>query len=968
MTKLGFEVTGGSSSDILTLRANINEAGGINNNTDFVDLVKTVILLFRHSDELDLFLNYIYFSYSEDVNASDKIYAKVKKLQEIFLSGFIWFNYKDKGHETFKRNAPVNLYINESEKERFKRLNEKIKQINNELAKFDFEFLPNIPEEILNKGLITQKIIDAYINKPLERAVVEGKLIIDQNTKKLVPNAAFNIKKDILNYIAKNENDSIKQAELLNFIDDNRFNFNTVTNIGGLILKSGYIKLSNDNFLSVNVLIEPNGTDFKYAYTEIVTNDSKRKNINYNTLSKILSENNYKIPETIENISTGEKENRRKLFNEEIVHFDTPSIIGDGNFAGNGKYIFGEITLNKFENNQNKILAISHTTPEDVDLILNSKAIITTTGSKISHASIVTKEAGIPSVNIADGIWDKDRLYVEDILGQKFVVKEGTKVLLNGETGHILILDDIDVNLLNVLQYYIKKKDLDGLVKLLNKNANNNNLNKLIECMFFQLQNDEIEEVLKKDIDDNVKNKLQNLSDINLKQTEKQIDKTIVNIKNTNDVIVKYILLKSIKQKAENLKNKSGVDTGVLARYEFYKQQVLANGYNFISKNIDIAHFYLEKEKLNIKEIRYILNFIKKIEILNSYLSTEDDYKDLQDKKENLSNLCEQLNNKVLPYTQSYEVTKIQSFDEINEEYFNIYGSKTTELAKISKYINKYENIQVPSGMGISSDVLQFLFDKDTLKVYKQLNENFEKAIKNRNIIKAHSVAEDIVNLIDENKHNIFKIQFEDGQKYAVRSSGIGEDGSKNSFAGMGETKLNVSQQQVYLEILECWKSFYSTRAVNYMLRTEQVVKPAILVQKFIEGEKSGVVFSRNKEGNSIISVGYGLGEGIVDDSVPVDNIEINANNGQIINYNAVNKNLQVISKQNEIGTETTVVENELKAKSRALNNKEINELAGVVRNLEKEYGYPIDVEFTIKYGMLYILHIPGKTYNHIER
>ena len=55
-------------------------------------------------------------------------------------------------------------------------------------------------------------------------------------------------------------------------------------------------------------------------------------------------------------------------------------------------------------------------------------------------------------------------------------------------------------------------------------------------------------------------------------------------------------MLKNIKQKAESLKSKTGADAGVLARYEFYKQQVLANGYNLISKNIDIAEFYLEKE------------------------------------------------------------------------------------------------------------------------------------------------------------------------------------------------------------------------------------------------------------------------------------------------------------------------------------------------------------------------------------
>ena len=60
------------------------------------------------------------------------------------------------------------------------------------------------------------------------------------------------------------------------------------------------------------------------------------------------------------------------------------------------------------------------------------------------------------------------------------------------------------------------------------------------------------------------------------------------------------------------------------------------------------------------------------MEVLNSYLSTDDEYKDFQSKKEILSQLCEQLNNKILPLIQNYEVTKIQDFSEINEEHFNI--------------------------------------------------------------------------------------------------------------------------------------------------------------------------------------------------------------------------------------------------------------------------------------------------------
>ena len=958
-----------SASDVLTLRKNIDKSTGINDNTDFVDLAQKVIFLFRHSDELDVLLgNYYGFSRLSyrgnpdrekvEKELQKKLENKINGFIKVFSSGFMWFNYRSKSHEYFKAEAPINLFLSNDERVRFEILNSEIEKLNEELKLYNLEQLPLIPNEILKEGLITQKIIDEYINNPLEKAFAEGKIIFDKNTNRFIPNSKFNFSDGIINRIKINEVDSIKQAELLNFMDNNKFNFNTVANIGGLTLKSGYIKLSGDNFLSVKVLTEPNGKNFKYAYTELVTL-IETVNLKYDTLNKVLKDNRYNVPTQIEDISEFEKQSRKKLFDKEIVYFDTPSIIADGVSAGNGKYVYGKITLNKTNTDKNKILATSYTTPEDTDVILNSKAVITTTGSKISHSSIVTNEAGIPAVNISDGIWAEDNLYIEDVLGQKFVLKEGSKVLLNGETGHILILDDIDESLLDTLLYYINVKDINGLVTFLNKNSNNKDLNKLIECAFFQLQNDEVTEILNSDIDNYVKDKFQKLINIKLKETEQQIEQTIINIKNTDNVIVKYMLVKETDKKIGNINN---INNGLVDKYTIYRTQVLAGLNNFITTQLSVVNEMLNlvDDATDTQKTEFIIK-LRRIETLIPYLQTKYENNNLEE----LKNKTDALKKNIINSTDKTNITTVKSSNEKSVvEDFIKYGAKFINTAITSRFIkkSKINNVKVPVAYGISEATLIAMLNTNAKEKYKQLNEKLDEEIKNGEENNAKKTSKEIVGLIKNNisNRNVLEKEIEqldNEMVYAVRSSGIGEDEGQ-SFAGMGKTNLNVTKEKIVNSVIDSWKSFYLETPVKYMANNKKRVQPCIMVQPFITGEVSGIVFSRNRNGYSDISAGYGLGEGIVSNTVPADEIEVNINNGQTINYNNVNKNLQMLPQKNKNGTEIKIIEDEIKAKSRALSDKEISSLMKVIKFLEDEYGYPIDVEWTIKDGIIYILQV----------
>jgi rifampicin phosphotransferase len=83
---------------------------------------------------------------------------------------------------------------------------------------------------------------------------------------------------------------------------------------------------------------------------------------------------------------------------------------------------------------------------------------------------------------------------------------------------------------------------------------------------------------------------------------------------------------------------------------------------------------------------------------------------------------------------------------------------------------------------------------------------------------------------------------------YAVRTSATVEDGERDSFAGQGETLLNLRGRQAILDgVRACWSSMFAERAVVYRSRKGSDHRPAamaVVVQEMIDADASGVLFT----------------------------------------------------------------------------------------------------------------------------
>ena len=111
----------------------------------------------------------------------------------------------------------------------------------------------------------------------------------------------------------------------------------------------------------------------------------------------------------------------------------------------------------------------------------------------------------------------------------------------------------------------------------------------------------------------------------------------------------------------------------------------------------------------------------------------------------------------------------------------------------------------------------------------------------------------------------------------SVRSSVLGEDSAEHSFAGQMDSLLNVRITEVVAAIRKVWSSAFSPRVLAYRKKkgiTLNEVSTAVILQVMVQSRSSGIMFTRNPENRELeclISAGFGLGEGVVSNSIETD-------------------------------------------------------------------------------------------------
>lgn len=189
----------------------------------------------------------------------------------------------------------------------------------------------------------------------------------------------------------------------------------------------------------------------------------------------------------------------------------------------------------------------------------------------------------------------------------------------------------------------------------------------------------------------------------------------------------------------------------------------------------------------------------------------------------------------------------------------------------------------------------------------------------------------------------------------AVRSSGVGEDGQTQSWAGQFATFLHVDRDNLLAAVRDCWDSANNARVAHYAHGLS--FNLAVLVQHMVHSDVSGVAFSVNPiTGNRdeiIVEAVYGLGELLVQGIATPDNFLLHKDTGDIIEQDIATKDVKLAYADADIAEIPIAAELQ---NLPALTPAQLQEIAQLARKIEAYYDYPVDIEWAYENGTLYLL------------
>lgn len=302
----------------------------------------------------------------------------------------------------------------------------------------------------------------------------------------------------------------------------------------------------------------------------------------------------------------------------------------------------------------------------------------------------------------------------------------------------------------------------------------------------------------------------------------------------------------------------------------------------------------------------------------------------------------------------------LRDFTKLGKEDVALAGGKSASLGEMTR-----AGIAIPPGFVILSIAFEKFLEETDLNVeidsildsvnHKEIHTVENASEKIKALILGAEMPKDIANEIQK----FFK---ELNAKYvAVRSSATAEDSASAAWAGQLESYLNTTKETLLENVKKCWASLFTPRAIFYRFEKDlhkQKISVAVVVQKMVDSEKSGIAFSvhpvTQDRNQLIIEAGLGLGEAIVSGQITPDSYVVEKQPRRIVDKNVQPQSRGLYRAKNG-GNEWRDISKE-QGEKQVLSDKEILELSETILKIEKHYGFPCDIEWAFERGKFYII------------
>ena len=257
-------------------------------------------------------------------------------------------------------------------------------------------------------------------------------------------------------------------------------------------------------------------------------------------------------------------------------------------------------------------------------------------------------------------------------------------------------------------------------------------------------------------------------------------------------------------------------------------------------------------------------------------------------------------------------------------------GNKAKNL-----FLMKNNGINVPPALILDGEVYEETISTNRIK---KPREELLKTLRKENV---KAVSEQILQLFEKavlsgGTRLDISAHTSESKLYAVRSSCMVEDLKDYSFAGQYKTTLNTARKDIPTAVLDCYRSMFSETVLSYLVDNEIDIsdyRMCVIIQEMVDADYSGIAFTLNPAtGNDkemFIEVSEGLGENIV--------------SGQT-------------RPEQYLYDWYDLHENDRKPENKLISAEKLPEFAAVFSKIQQFFGFPCDIEFAVKDGILYIL------------
>ncbi len=193
----------------------------------------------------------------------------------------------------------------------------------------------------------------------------------------------------------------------------------------------------------------------------------------------------------------------------------------------------------------------------------------------------------------------------------------------------------------------------------------------------------------------------------------------------------------------------------------------------------------------------------------------------------------------------------------------------------------------------------------------------------------------------------------------AVRSSAVGEDSGRASFAGQHSSWLNVvGRAEVVDAVRAVWRSAHAPAAVAYRRRMGLPldIRVGVVVQRLVDAEVSGVLFDSHPVTGApevLVEAAWGLGEAVASGAVVPDLFRLSPT-GEILERRVGTKDVEIRPAPGG-GTAARPVTPE-RARALCLDDPQLGRLRRLAAECGHAFGGSQDLEWAMAEGRLWLL------------